>query len=76
MSVETHPQLPGDTNDSYLLDWMEKTRHVLCYQDGEWFCAWRGDDGYGWTDRPMRQTVREAIVAAMFDVDMVPRERL
>ena len=57
--------------DTDRLDFLENTLHVLCYDNGDWFCAWRSNSeyetptGWGWTDRPMSDTVRGAIDAAM-----------
>jgi len=53
--------------DEYRIDFLEETKHVLCYDNGDWFCAWRSNNKYeeptglGWTDRPMSDTVRGAI---------------
>ena len=52
-------------NDTERLDWLERTHHVICYDSGEWFCAHRGEDGKGWTDRPMADSPRAAIDAAI-----------
>ena len=49
--------------------WLQRTLHVLCYDGGAWFCAWRGADGLGWTDRPSAATPTEAVDAAMAEVE-------
>jgi hypothetical protein len=57
-------------DDTQRLDWLEKTHHVLCYDDGEWFCAWRGKPpSFDWFDRPMGKTIREAIDMAAKTVE-------
>lgn len=50
--------------DKERLDWLQETLHVICYDGGEWFCASRGEDGLGWTDKPMADSPRAAIDAA------------
>ena len=50
--------------DTEMLDWLERTHHVLCLQE-DWFCAWRGPDSMFWLDRPMAETIRGAIIAAV-----------
>ena len=60
--------------DSERLQWLDDTKHVLCYNDGRWFCAWRGsdieeDDGWNWVDRPGGTTPVEAIDLAKAEVD-------
>ena len=50
--------------DSERLDWMERTLHVVCYNNGEWFCATRKDSAE-WIDGPMAPYLRAAIDAAM-----------
>ena len=52
-------------DDKERLDWLERTHHVICYDSGEWFCAHRGDDWKGWTDKPMADSPRGAIDAAI-----------
>jgi hypothetical protein len=56
-------------DDTRRLDWLEKTHHVICFDDGVWFCAWRGskdnNDFWDWTNRPESITVRGAIDAAI-----------
>jgi hypothetical protein len=51
--------------DRERLDWLERTLHVVCYDGGQWFCAWRGGDGIGWVDRPCADTPRAAIDLAV-----------
>lgn len=50
--------------DMEMLNWLTESLHVLCYDSGQWFCAWRGEAGQSWIDRPMANTPREAIQAA------------
>ena len=55
--------------DKDRIDFLEVTTHVLCFDKGNWFCAWRGEDGFGWTDREDDDTVRGAIDSAMKEVN-------
>jgi hypothetical protein len=58
--------------DSQRIDWLEKTHHVICFDD-YWFCAWRGstdNNGFwNWTNRPDSDTIRGAIDAAIKEVE-------
>lgn len=55
-------------DDKERLDWLERTHHVICYDSGEWFCAFRGEAGDRWLDRPMADSPRGAIDAARGEV--------
>jgi hypothetical protein len=59
-------------DDTQRLDWLEKTHHVICF-DQFWFCAWRGskdnNDFWSWVDRPWGVTIRDAIDAAIKEVE-------
>jgi len=56
-------------NDTERIDWLEKTKHVICYNNGIWFCAWRGsldnNEFWNWTDRPGAVSLRDAIDHAL-----------
>ena len=60
-------------NDTERLDWLEKTNHVVCYDNGDWFCAWRGskdNNGFwNWTNRPSALRLRHAIDLAREDAE-------
>ena len=57
-------ELDKACKDTKRLDWMERTLHVLCYDNGDWFCASRKDPAK-WIDGPMASTLRGAIDAAI-----------
>lgn len=56
-------------DDSQKLDWLEANHVVICYDEGDWFCAWRGGQGREWKDYPMERTVRAAIQAAINEME-------